>query len=54
MKVHSYARNINLKGKYGKKYEQPQHFDVFENKTVIFFLSQMFYSPLGYLTDIMV
>ena len=55
MKVHSCARDMNLNGKcVKKKYVEIQNFVFKENKTVIFFLIQMFYSYLGYLAGIMV
>ena len=55
MKVHSSARNVNLNRKCGQKHVEPKRFFFcFENKTVTFFLFQMFYSPLGYLAGIMV
>ena len=59
MKAHSYARNMNLNRKYGNKLVEIQNFDFFfffffENKTEIFFLSQMFDSLLVYIAGIMV
>ena len=56
--MHSYAININLNRKCGKKkYVETQNFDFFFGKTktvIFFFLSPMFYSPLVYLAGIMV
>ena len=52
MKVHSYARNINLNRKWvggggrGVEYVETQNFDFFVKKTVIlFFLIPDVYSP---------
>ena len=54
MKVHSYARNMNLNRKCANKYVRTQNL-IFLNKMVnfFFFLSKMLYSRLGYLAVIM-
>ena len=52
MKVHPYARNMTLNRKYGKSRQKHKIFIFF--KLNGFYLSQMFYSPLGYLAGIMV
>ena len=54
MKVHSYARDMNLNTKCVKKYVKIQNFDFLENKRVIFFFIPNLYSPLDYLAGIMV
>ena len=44
--MHSYARNVNLKRKCGKKYVGTRNLIFFENNTVIFLISNVLY-PFG-------
>ena len=54
MKVCSYAGDMNLNRKDGKKYVEVQTLDFLGNKTVkSFFLVKLFYSPMGYFPSIM-
>ena len=51
MKVHAYARDMNLNRNCVKNNIETQYFFL-ENKTMIYFLIQLFYSPVGYLAVI--